>query len=86
MPHAPLPAPSRRNEVGDAEHVGHTRGAEEARALEAQWRGAKGKVDAARYDVVRRKLRRQADDAAAWSAHCLRYFQGFSGRELPGGP
>jgi alpha-glucuronidase len=61
----------------------YTQGADEARALESQWRGVEGRVDRARYQAVRARLRRQAEDAAAWSAHCLRYFHGFSGRPLP---
>ena len=63
----------------------YTRGAEEARALETQWRAVEGRVDRARYRAVRARLRRQAADAAAWSAHCLRYFQAFSKGPLPAG-
>jgi alpha-glucuronidase len=64
----------------------YTRGAEEARALETRWRGVAGRVDRARYQAVRGRLRRQAADARAWSAHCLRYFQAFSRRPLPSLP
>jgi alpha-glucuronidase len=60
----------------------YTRGAAEARALEARWAAARGKVDDERYDAVLGKLRRQAEDATAWRDKCLRYFQAFSGGAL----
>jgi alpha-glucuronidase len=61
----------------------YTRGAAEARNLEARWTTLRGKVDDERYEAVLAKLRRQAEDAAAWSDKCLRYFQAFSNGTLP---
>jgi alpha-glucuronidase len=61
-------------------------GADEARHLEARWRTLQGKVDEERYEAVLTKLRGQAEDAAAWSDKCLRYFQAFSNRPLSSGP
>jgi beta-glucosidase len=61
----------------------YRRGAEEARGLEARWRGLEGQVDPQRYRAVLAKLERQADDAATWSEKSLRYFQGFSQKPLP---
>ena len=62
----------------------YTRGAEEARALETRWTSLRGAVDDERYQAVLAKLRRQTADAAAWRDKCLRYFQAFSKRALPG--
>jgi alpha-glucuronidase len=64
----------------------YERGADEARHLEARWRTLQGKVDEERYEAVLTKLRGQAEDAAAWSDKCLRYFQAFSNRPLSSGP
>jgi alpha-glucuronidase len=52
----------------------YRQGAEEARALEESWRTLEGRVDAERYESVRSKLRRQAEDANAWSEHAIAYF------------
>jgi alpha-glucuronidase len=60
----------------------YTRGAAEARGLEARWTRLRGKVDDERHEAVLAKLRRQADDAAAWRDTCLRYFQAFSNGPL----
>ncbi len=60
----------------------YTRGAAEARELEKRWSTVRGKVDDERFEAVTAKLRRQAEDAAAWSDKCLRYFQTFSKRPL----
>ena len=69
------------------ELVGHyTRGAEEARTMEASWRRLGGRVDRERFEVVAAKLRQQAQDAAAWRDKCLRYFQRFSARPLAAAP
>jgi alpha-glucuronidase len=54
--------------------MSYTRGAEEARALEARWTSVRGKVDKGRYGAVLARLQRQAGDAAAWRDKCLRYF------------
>jgi alpha-glucuronidase len=64
--------------------VHYRRGAASARGLEAQWKALAGKVDAERHRAVAAKLRRQVEDAEAWSEKCLRYFQQFSQRPLPG--
>ena len=61
----------------------YSRGAEGARQLETRWATLAGKVDPERFDAVSAKLRRQADEAAAWRDKCLRYFQQFSKRPLP---
>jgi alpha-glucuronidase len=63
----------------------YTRGAAAARDFEERWRALAGKVDAERHAAVAAKLRQQAEDAAAWRDKCLRYFQTFSQRPLPGG-
>jgi alpha-glucuronidase len=60
----------------------YTRGAERARDLVARWKALEGKVDAERHKAVAAKLRRQAEDAAAWRDKCLRYFQSFSKRPM----
>ena len=61
----------------------YTRGAAGARAMVSQWERLRAHVDAERYGAVLSKLRRQADDAAAWRDKCLKYFQQFSGRTFP---
>jgi alpha-glucuronidase len=40
-------------------------------------------VDEERHRAVLGKLHTQAEEAAAWSNKCLRYFQQFSGKPLP---
>src|SRR4029079_6624480 len=50
------------------------RGAAGARDLEARWTTLAGRIDAARYDAVLARLRRQAEEAAAWSEKCVRFF------------
>ena len=60
-------------------------GAEQAQQFEARWASLRGQVDEERFEVVRVKLRRQAQDAIAWRDLCLRYFQGFSKGPLPPG-
>jgi alpha-glucuronidase len=54
--------------------LAYDRGVEEAKALERQWTTVHGQVDEPRYEAVRAKLRRQAEDAAAWRDKCVRYF------------
>lgn len=61
----------------------YTRGATEARGLDARWKALQGRVDDERHQAVTAKLRQQAADAAAWREKCLRYFQQFSKGALP---
>jgi alpha-glucuronidase len=60
----------------------YTRGALEAQGFLSRWERLAGKLDPERHAAVREKLRRQAQDAAAWRDKCLRYFQQFSKRPL----
>jgi alpha-glucuronidase len=53
----------------------YSEGAEQARDFESRWRTLQGKVDDERYQAVLAKLRRQAEDAAAWRDKCLGYFR-----------
>jgi lysophospholipase L1-like esterase len=53
----------------------YTRGAEEAKGLEARWIGLAGKVDDERHRAVLTRFQQQSADAAAWRDKCLRYFQ-----------
>ena len=48
----------------------YNRGAEEARAFETRWMTLHGSVDEERYQAVLARLRRQAEDAAAWRDKC----------------
>lgn len=71
------------------ELVRHYRhGAEGAALMASRWEALRGKVDEERYAAVLAKLKRQAEDAAAWRDKCLAYFQQFSGRPaaLPAAP
>jgi alpha-glucuronidase len=61
----------------------YTRGAARAAELEKRWATLEEKVDAERFAAVARKLRQQAQEAAAWRDKCLRYFQQFCKRPLP---
>jgi alpha-glucuronidase len=61
----------------------YSRGAARAADLEKRWTTLDGTVDAERFAAVARKLRQQAQEAAAWRDKCLRYFQRFSKRPLP---
>jgi alpha-glucuronidase len=60
----------------------YARGAEEARAMESEWASLGGKVDEERFQAVRAKLRRQAEEAASWGDRILKYFQQFSRRPI----
>jgi alpha-glucuronidase len=60
----------------------YTRGAEQARAMAAQWQSLRGRVDGERHDAVLGKLKQQADDAERWRDKCLKYFQQFSKRPI----
>lgn len=62
----------------------YTRGAEEARGLEARWLALTGKIDDERFGAVRARLARQAADAAAWRDKCLRYFGAARAARDPG--
>jgi alpha-glucuronidase len=53
----------------------YNRGAEEARGFETRWKTLQGSVDEERYQAVLARLRRQAEDAAAWREKCVSYFQ-----------
>jgi alpha-glucuronidase len=55
--------------------LSYNRGADEAKGLETRWRALQGKVDEERYKAVLAKLHRQTEDAAAWRAKCVLYFQ-----------
>src|SRR5262245_61655748 len=57
----------------------YRRGADGARRMVGTWEALRGSVDAERHAAVLAKLRRQADDAAAWRDKCLKYFQSVSG-------
>jgi len=67
---------------GLVRHYG--RGVASARSMLSAWEGLRGEVDPERFEAVLGKLRIQASDAEAWRDKCLRYFQQFSGRPLPG--
>jgi len=43
--------------------------------MEESWGGLRGRIDAERHQAVLLKLRRQAEDAAAWRDKCLGYFR-----------
>ena len=58
--------------------LSYSRGAEEAKGLETRWTTLRGKVDEERYQAVLAKLRRQAEDAAAWRDAGLAYFRTFA--------
>jgi alpha-glucuronidase len=64
--------------------VHYTRGAAWAARLEQTWKTLEGKIDDGRFAAVLAKLRRQAQDAAAWRDKCLAYFRQFSRRPLSG--
>jgi alpha-glucuronidase len=61
----------------------YRRGADEARELLARWEALEGQVDQERHRAVLAKLRRQAEDAAAWRDKCIGYFHGVNGRPVP---
>ena len=48
----------------------------------SRWETLRGQIDDERYQAVLSKLKQQADDAAAWRDHCLKYFQQFSQRSI----
>ena len=52
----------------------YRRGADEAQGLVMRWTALRGSIDEERYQAVLARLRRQADDAAAWRDKCLGYF------------
>ena len=57
-------------------------GADRARTMVSRWQTLRGQIDDERYQAVLSKLQQQADDAAAWRDHCLKYFQQFSQRSI----
>jgi alpha-glucuronidase len=60
----------------------YSEGAKRAAGLATRWRTLEGKVDRERFEAVRAKLQRQAEEAAEWRDKCLRYFQRFSQRPI----
>jgi alpha-glucuronidase len=59
-------------------------GAEQAAAMQATWQTLAGRIDSRRHKEVADRLAIQVADAATWRDHCLKYFQGFSKREIVG--
>jgi alpha-glucuronidase len=58
----------------------YEQGAREAADLERAWKGLEAAIDPERWQAVAVRLRRQAEDAAAWRDHCVAYFAGVNGR------
>jgi len=67
----------------DALCAAYQQGAREAVALQQDWAALAPHIDAQRHAEVAARLVVQVQDAAAWSAHILRYFQAFSQRPIP---
>jgi alpha-glucuronidase len=61
----------------------YEQGAREAAELERSWKTLEGAIDPERFQAVAARLRRQAEDAAAWRDHCVGYFAGVNGRARP---
>ena len=59
-------------------------GVAEAEAIQAAWQSLAGHIDPQRHTEVGDRLAVQVADAAKWSYHILRYFQGFSARPIRG--
>jgi alpha-glucuronidase len=64
----------------------YERGAREAAELERSWKALEGAIDPERFQAVAARLRRQAEDAAAWRDHCVGYFAGVNGRAAKRAP
>jgi alpha-glucuronidase len=64
----------------------YERGAREAAELELSWKALEGAIDRERFQAVAARLRRQAEDAAAWRDHCVGYFAGVNGRPVKPAP
>jgi len=54
-------------------------GAQQARGFVTKWRSVRTSVDLDRHQAVMEKLRKQAEDAAAWRDKCVAYFRQVSG-------
>jgi alpha-glucuronidase len=63
----------------------YTRGVQTSRHFQQVWDGVQPYVDAERFDVVQKKLRRQTRDAMVWKDGCLLYFQSINKRPFPAG-
>jgi alpha-glucuronidase len=63
----------------------YTRGVLKTRGFQQVWDGVQPYVDAERFSVVQRKLRRQTRDAMVWKDGCLLYFQSINKRPFPAG-
>jgi alpha-glucuronidase len=60
-------------------------GVAEVAAMQAEWNGLRGKVDAQRFDDVAQRLAQQHREAQWWRDACIAYFQQVSGLPLPAG-
>lgn len=58
-------------------------GVESVQAMQAQWETLRGKVDAERFEAVRKKLEAQRIHATNWRDTCIRYFQSVNHKPLP---
>jgi len=63
----------------------YQQGVDEVRAMQREWAGLAGKIDAERFTAVQQRLQRQEQDAVIWRDACLLYFQTFSKQPLPAG-
>lgn len=61
----------------------YSRGVQKTRHFQQVWDAMQPYVDAERFEVVQRKLRRQTRDAMVWRDGCLLYFQSFHNRPFP---
>ncbi len=60
--------------VWDELQFRYTSGVDYVKGMQAAWDTLRGRVDDQRFDAVRAKLAKQANDAAAWRDVCLEYF------------
>lgn len=63
----------------------YTGGVQKARSFQQVWDGVQPYVDAERFTVVQRKMRRQTRDAMVWKDGCLLYFQTINALPFPAG-
>lgn len=63
----------------------YTGGVQKARDFQQVWDAVQPYVDAERFTVVQRKMRRQTRDAQVWKDGCLLYFQSINKRPFPKG-
>ena len=59
-------------------------GVDSVRWMQKEWESLKPCVDAERFTLVEKLLRKQEENAVVWRDACLLYFQTFSGRPIPG--